>query len=697
MIALAAAGYALAGLLFGVLTVLLLTSWRGRMKGVYLVLASGGSVAWAALMAWQIVHDELPTALLWAAEPARQMLWLLFLLQVLTQFADSSPAYGRALRVARLSLSSLALVLMLPFEAGPWLESAASDLAQRSDLRLIGQLLLSVAGMALVEQVLRNTPAERRWGVKHLCIGLGGLFVFDFYLYTDALLFRRVDEAIWLARGAVNAMIVPLLAVSAARNPDWSLPLAVSRRAVFHTTAFFSAGVYMLLMALAGYYIKLYGGEWGRVLQTVFFFGAGIVLVALLLSGQFRARVRVFLSKHFFSYRYDYREEWLRLIGALSGRQSDRPLYERVIWAIGEIVESPAGLLWLCDERGACRLVASLNQPERALPPLQGDHPLARFLEERHWVVNLHEHAANPELYGALQLPEWVGQLDGPWLIVPLIHEDRLRGFVVLMEPRAPQTLNWENLDLLKTAGLQAASYLALHQAADALAEARQFEGFNRLSAFVMHDLKNLIAQLSLVTSNAQRHKQNPAFIDDAMRTIENSVAKMTRLMAQMKSATAAPGLDLVDLEDLVRGVVSAHQRQKPAPGLASDGTAPPVRVRANPDRLAAVIGHVVQNAQDATPASGAVDVSLRVRDSQAIVAVRDTGAGMDEAFVRDRLFRPFDSTKGLTGMGIGAYECRELIRSLGGHVEVESTPGRGTTFTIVLPLAESPGDSVAA
>jgi signal transduction histidine kinase len=119
--------------------------------------------------------------------------------------------------------------------------------------------------------------------------------------------------------------------------------------------------------------------------------------------------------------------------------------------------------------------------------------------------------------------------------------------------------------------------------------------------------------------------------------------------------------------------------------------------VRANPDRLAAVIGHVVQNAQDATPASGAVDVSLRVRDSQAIVAVRDTGAGMDEAFVRDRLFRPFDSTKGLTGMGIGAYECRELIRSLGGHVEVESTPGRGTTFTIVLPLAESPGDSVAA
>jgi putative PEP-CTERM system histidine kinase len=692
MTVLAAAGYALAALLFGVLTVLLLTSWRGRLKGGYLVLAASGSVAWAALLAWQIVRDDLPTALLWAAEPARQLLWLLFLLQVLTQFADSSPSYGRALRAARLSLSSLALVLMLPFEEASWLTGAVSDLAQRSDLRLIGHLLLSVAGMALVEQVLRNSPTERRWGIKHLCIGLGGLFVFDFYLYTDALLFRRVDEAIWLARGAVNAMVVPLLAVSAARNPDWSLPLAVSRRAVFHTTAFFSAGVYMLLMALAGYYIRLYGGEWGRVLQTVFFFGAGIVLVALLLSGQFRARVRVFLSKHFFSYRYDYREEWLRLIGALSGRHSDRPLYERVIWAIAEIVESPAGLLWLCDERGAFRVVASLNLPEHRLPALESGHSLAQFLDERHWVVNLHEHAANPELYGTLELPAWVGELDGTWLIVPLIHEDRLRGFVVLMEPRAPQTLNWENLDLLKTAGLQAASYIALHQAADALAEARQFEGFNRLSAFVIHDLKNLIAQLSLVTANAQRHKHNPAFIDDAMRTIENSVAKMTRLMAQMQSATAAPGLEPVDLHDLLRGVVSAHQRQRPAPELAGDGTAT-VMVRANPDRLAAVIGHVVQNAQDATQPAGSVVVSLGVRDAQAIVAVRDTGAGMDEAFLRDRLFRPFDSTKGLTGMGIGAYECRELVRSLGGWVEVESAPGRGTTFTIVLPLAEGRGE----
>ena len=539
--------------------------------------------------------------------------------------------------------------------------------------------------MALVEQVLRNTPPERRWTIKYLCIGLGAIFVFDFYLYTDALLFRRVDREIWLARGVVNAMVVPLIAVAAARNPDWSLPLFVSRRAVLHTTAFFSAGVYMLLMALAGYYIKIYGGEWGAVLQTAFLFGAGVLLAALLFSGQLRARLRVFINKHFFNYRYDYREEWLRLIEILTGRRSDQPLHERVIFALSEIVESRGGLLWLCDEQGTCRLVAQFNHPEVSLTPQAAGEPLAAFMEERRWVVNLEEYENNPALYGSLTLPAWLERVEDPWLIVPLMYSDRLRGFVVLMQPRAPQTLNWENLDLLKTAGMQAASYIVLNQAAEALAEARQFEGFNRLSAFIMHDLKNLIAQLSLVTTNAQRHKHNPAFIDDAIRTIDNAVTKMNRLMVQLRTAIAPPAAEPVDLAALLEGVVASHRRQQPAPRL--DNSVGVLRVQADPDRLAAVIGHVVQNAQDATPPTGEIDISLRSQDGHAIVTVRDTGSGMDETFLRERLFRPFDSTKGLTGMGIGAYECREFVKSLGGWVEVESTPGRGTSFVIGLPL----------
>jgi putative PEP-CTERM system histidine kinase len=247
--------------------------------------------------------------------------------------------------------------------------------------------------------------------------------------------------------------------------------------------------------------------------------------------------------------------------------------------------------------------------------------------------------------------------------------------------------LNWENLDLLKTAGRQAASYLALSDAAEALAEARQFEGFNRLSAFVIHDLKNLIAQLSLVASNAKRHRQNPAFIDDAMKTIENAVSKMNRLMVQLKSAEGiAPTSSRVDLVPLLKDLVEAREGSEPAPvALLETDRA---EVMAEVDRLSAVLGHVVQNAQDATPPDGLVEVGLRLRGDQAIVEIRDTGSGMDQEFIEQRLFRPFDSTKGLTGMGIGAYECREFVRALGGQVDVVSRPGQGTRFIITMPLA---------
>jgi putative PEP-CTERM system histidine kinase len=269
-------------------------------------------------------------------------------------------------------------------------------------------------------------------------------------------------------------------------------------------------------------------------------------------------------------------------------------------------------------------------------------------------------------------------------LIVPLIHDEQLLGFVLLLQPRAPQSINWENLDLLKTVGMQAASYLALHQAAEALAEARQFEGFNRLSAFVIHDLKNLIAQLSLVAKNAARHKHNPEFIDDAVSTIDNAVSKMNRLMAQLQSADVTGENRHIDLASELREVVSAKAKGRPAPTLRIE--AGEMMVSAEPERFSAVLGHVIQNAQDATPADGRVDVVLRAAGDQVIVEVRDTGCGMDAEFIKTRLFRPFDSTKGLTGMGIGAYECREVISALGGQVAVESAPGRGTVFRILLP-----------
>jgi putative PEP-CTERM system histidine kinase len=181
--------------------------------------------------------------------------------------------------------------------------------------------------------------------------------------------------------------------------------------------------------------------------------------------------------------------------------------------------------------------------------------------------------------------------------------------------------------------------------------------------------------------------------MEDAVATVRNSVDKMSRLLGQLRSTMPGQRVDRVDLGAVLREAVAERAHQPPQPHLVVETIGDTV-VYADRDRLIAVVGHIIQNAQEATPASGNVTVRLRQASQQAEIEVSDSGVGMDAAFIRDRLFKPFDSTKGLTGMGIGAYECREFVRTLGGRVDVSSSPGQGTRFSMILPVAEERGQT---
>jgi putative PEP-CTERM system histidine kinase len=216
------------------------------------------------------------------------------------------------------------------------------------------------------------------------------------------------------------------------------------------------------------------------------------------------------------------------------------------------------------------------------------------------------------------------------------------------------------------------------------LAESRQFEAYNRLTAFLMHDLKNSVAQLQLLVTNAARHKRNPEFIDDAIGTIANTVERMTRLIEQLRGSASDSRMQPVVVHELVSLAVARCAARVPLPKLDVDEQ--PVTVRADPERLTSVLEHVIRNAQEATPEHGRVSVGLRTDSQEISIVVEDSGCGMPAEFIRERLFQPFDSTKGAKGMGIGAYQAREYVRMLGGRVEVQSSPGKGTRFAIVLP-----------
>ncbi|WP_295588298.1 XrtA/PEP-CTERM system histidine kinase PrsK [uncultured Lamprocystis sp.] len=677
-------GYGLCALLFTLLGLVLLTGWRGRLQGGLLVFAVFTSALWAGFLAWQATSYTLPIEWIWICEAFRNLAWVLFLIRLLEVQAAGHSARTRLLRRVRFGALMVTLLLVLPLNGfGAWVRPWIG--VEPGVMRLVFALLIAVAGLVLIEQVFRNTPWQHRWGIKYLCLGVGGLFAFDFFFFADALLFQRLDQEIWLARGAASVLAAPLIGISAARNPQWSFDLLVSRTAVFHSTALFAAGVYLLVMALVGYYIRYYGGAWSAAIQMAFFFGAGMVLVVLLFSGHLRSRLKVFVSKHFFTHRYDYREEWLRLIDVLSGRALQATLPQRVVFALAELVDSPGGVLWLRNDGGRYEHARAWNLAEATVDKGTDMTQLAAFLEQRHAVINLGALRRDPDAYDGFEVPAGLLADERLWLIVPLQHDDALLGFVILVRPRAPQVVNWEVMDMLTTAGRQASSYLALDRAARALAVARQFEGFNRLSAFVVHDLKNLIAQLSLVVKNAERHRQNPAFVDDAIDTIKHSVDKMSRLLAQLRDQQQRAAGSQVDLRLVVTEVVRARAVQHPVPVLDM-AVQIPLNICVDPDRLTSVISHVVQNAQEATSREGRVVVRLQQSGAAAVIEVCDDGVGMDADFVRERLFTPFDSTKGLTGMGIGAYEAREFIVSIGGQVFVESAPGHGTVFRILVP-----------
>jgi putative PEP-CTERM system histidine kinase len=399
----------------------------------------------------------------------------------------------------------------------------------------------------------------------------------------------------------------------------------------------------------------------------------------------------VLVEKSFFRSRYDYREEWLRFIETISGAPDASGLRIRVIEAVCNIMGSPDGVLWLKGDPSRFLLAQPWNASrwdlagELAIPT---DSVLVRFLEHSQRVVDIERYGSSPGQYPDLaNLPGFLARLSRGWLIVPLIHHERLFGIMVIGRPRVERELSWEDIDILKTVGRQAASYLAQQESDEALAEARQFEAFNKRFTFIAHDIKNLVSQLSLVLTNAVRHRDNAAFQADVMETLRQSVDKLNRMLRQLHGRhKMAEPTTAVDLTVLLRDIVAHRSRVTDAISLKLQMTA--ATVVGDEERLKAVVDHLVQNALDAVGQDGHVEVRLTGAGKMAAVEIEDNGPGMQPEFVRDRLFRPFDTTKD-SGYGIGVYESREYARSLGGMLEVLSQPGRGTIMRMCLPRVE--------
>ncbi len=682
----AAWGYLLTCLGYGYFVLKLAVSGQQNPRTKLMSAALLSSVVWAALGCVDtLTGNAVARFVATTFDSLRLLFWYVLLLSLIQD------PLGNTLKTVLkgvsstpttvISLGILALANIVTMGLPVWVFFVGGINPQ---LKFVPPLALAIIGLILVEQVLRHASVSSRWSLKPLALGLGASFCFDLYLFAEAFLLGQVSSDVEGMRGLVNLITIPLLHVATNRTKGWSARLTISHHIIFRSTALLASGLYLLAIAGVGYYLRTFGGYWGGGIQAIFFFSALLLLAVLVFSDTFRSKLRVYISKNFFSYRYDYREEWLRFTQSLSAPSlENQSLPEIVIHSLAQLVESPAGALWLADDEGHMRQHSTVDFPRVSETEPQNSS-LLEFLSRSHWIVDVDAWRAEAREYEGLTRPAWLDEIPNAWLIIPLFFEQKIFGLVVLGHSRAEIELNWEVLDLLKTAASQASSYLTHMRAADALLEAKKFDSFNRMSAFVVHDIKNLVAQLSLLLRNAEKHKDNPEFQEDMFLTIAHVVERMKHLLLQLRAGTTPIERAMpVALEPILNRLMATRRNSSPQIALAIQMG---IDVLGHAERLERVINHLLQNALDATPASGKVWLSLFKDDQHAVVEIGDTGVGMSQDFVRNRLFRPFDSTKS-AGMGIGAYESSQYISELKGHLTVESEPGKGTVMQIRLPL----------
>ncbi len=674
----AAAGYALATAAFGLLCALTLSVWRARPKAGFVALACGATAVWAALQtAGSLAHLNDPM-ILFVIEWVRNIAWLTALASILRELSERGELEERALR-----FGALFLIVAAAFAGYYWTRSGDP---LPTIAVIAGGIGLSAVNLVLAEQVFRNAPFDVSSSLRYFAVGVAGIFAYDLVIFALTIVENGMDTNQWAARGYITALAAAPLGVAAYRPFRFSLDAHMPRQIVFYFFGLIVIGAVLLVLLVGDYYVREYAGTWGGVARVVLFAGAGLALGSLLVSKTLRARARVFLTKSFFQYKYDYRKEWLRFIGTLS-----RPAHDSVantaVRAVAQIVNSPGGAVWIQEEPGKqFEPIGAWGIDVPSGSSIDNGAELVRFLRRRQWVVDLYEMQQHPGRYEGLVLERWITEDDEWWLIVPLLIGERLVGFIMLRRPKVAPALNFEDHDLLRTVGRHAATHIDQAESDKRLAEAGQFGTYNRLTAFLMHDLNNLIAQQSLVVKNAEKFRHNPEFVDDAIDTIANSVTRMRRLMEQLSKSSMPSKKEAVDLGATLEDAAERVRLRTPRPQIRIAERE--LAVEADTDSLTTIFEHLIRNAQDATPEDGEITVTAGRDGTQAIVTIADTGSGMSPEFIRERLFRPFDSTKGSESMGIGAYQAREYVRGLGGRLDVESAPGGGTTFTMRLPIA---------
>lgn len=585
------------------------------------------------------------------------------------------PRLSRAFLVLTPAFLLFALLVDLDrfFISPDFAEESLLFLGQAGYVFYLGLLLAFICCLVQLERTFSGLGRQDRWRVKFEMLGAGTLLAMSVFYYSQGLLYRSLDMSLLPARSLAMAVGVSLMLFSRVCR-GMPTGLQVSKTLAYRSIVIAAVGIYLIGLGLAGEGMRYLGASSQRVFFAAIALLGGIVLCAVLLSETLRRKARVFLHTNFYKAKYDYRKHWLDFTQALTSARDEPALHLAILKSYCEAFSIRGAALFLRSAEGSdfrCVAVHELSP----MDDMQKDHPLVAYLEQHRWVYCREE---RPDV-----LSEIPAVFKGQAIRfgVPLLFEEALEGFVLLGPPIDPGELFiYEDFDLMKVMARQATSALLNLKFAEQLSTAREMAAIGKVSAFVMHDLKNSVSNLALVVENARNYMDDPEFQRDMLETLDNSVQRMKGLIERLKNFEKKTRLELVSCE--LSTLVAATVAEVPKAGITVAGG--PVNCLVDRSEVAKVVQNLLLNALDATAGHGPVHLEVG-SNGMAFIRCRDQGCGMSAEFIRERLFKPFATTK-KKGFGIGLYQCRQVVEAHGGRIEVKSAVGEGTEFTVWLP-----------
>jgi putative PEP-CTERM system histidine kinase len=483
-----------------------------------------------------------------------------------------------------------------------------------------------------------------------------------------------------------------LIIISYLRAKNINANLYISQSFLYNSITALAAGIYLLAVGMLAKAVHFIGGSHSLTLAALLLFLGLLALSVILLSGQLREQLKRFVIRNFKRPQYDYRKEWRTFTKRTASLMDTKHLSEAVANMVSETFGVPAVTIWVLDESQqhlelGGSTILSQGQAGHLKLVEKGTADLIRVMREEQAIIDLDRSETDwvEEFKEANQ-----SYLREAWIryCATLIAGQQMVGLLTLSEKLTKDPFSIEDFDLLKTISDQTAASLLNIKLSEGLQQARAMEAFQNLSAFFIHDLKNLASSLSLTARNFTTYYENPVFRDDALRTISQSVGKMNGMCASLSQLSKKAELDLTkaDLNELVgitlsslNGSLSAQlvQRQNHLPMLVMD-----------PDQIQKVLVNLILNANEATGDKGEIEVKTEKRNGWAVLSVSDNGCGMSKDFIERSLFRPFQTTK-KQGLGIGLYQINKIVAAHRGRIEVESEQSKGSTFRVMLPTGE--------